>query len=925
MTRLLVSMLLLLTPAMGMERLSGWCEQGAKVVVAPTTPGGTPISRYFQQSYPVCTVTVYLTGTTTKASIFSTNNPSATPLANPFLANNFGYWDFYAANGHYDVQISGAGLTAPYTFGDMSLFDINEYNPCPGCILSATGFLSTGGQYNDFSSETGGIAVRAYNVRQTADGRSGGYIKLSPLTYNPGDGPPVFDQYGNPVRDPVYLPGDSLGSHDAVLFVAEATDLIPNPDLIFGIFTNQYMFSRVGFATDYASEASFQSLNGGMQALSFAAVNYVNSGQHAGTPPPLTNLDQFHPGAIFYDTLAGCEKVYNGTTWNCLGSGGGGGGTPGGADTNVQFNNAGAFGGNGNFTWNNATQLLSVVALDAAHAGIAVTNGFIQAQTGFVSLGTTYNAINNVLGGVAARSFTGTSYVQVGSNANVPGNPGNPLSTGDSLHAGTLFWDLSNGCLSVYNGSGWSCVGGGGGTSPGGPNTSVQYNGLGTFTGNSRFTWDPGQFLNVVAASSSSAGINVQTGFIQSATGFVAVPASAITYNAVSALGGGMAANSFTASKYLQAGTSNGIPSVTGGDSFHAGAMYWDTSLNQLRLYNGTAWGPIGGGSGTPGGSNTQVQYNSSGSFAGSSDFTWTQSSKLLNVVALNSSSAGINVQTGFIQSDVGFVTIGTTFNAVNAASGGMTAKSFTAQNYTQAGFGPSDPGTGLNPLTPGDSLNPGTIYWNTGSGAMRVYNGTSWQGFGATSPGGGNGAIQFNSSGSFGGNATGLNWDNGSSFLTITGNMSAGDGTFGTLTTSNITGTAVIQSGSTGTNISFQNSNFNFQVNGNGDVSAAGTILSTGSFNITGLATYRAGGSGVIDASRNGTFNQVTASGTAPGTGLFLSIATGTNLAFSTATSLATILGNGTINAAQYNSGGFTGVTSTTCSQFRAGICIAP
>jgi len=34
------------------------------------------------------------------------------------------------------------------------------------------------------------------------------------------------------------------------------------------------------------------------------------------------------------------------------GGGGGGGGTPGGNDTQIQFNNAGAFGGSANLTWN---------------------------------------------------------------------------------------------------------------------------------------------------------------------------------------------------------------------------------------------------------------------------------------------------------------------------------------------------------------------------------------------------------------------------------------------------------------------------------------------------------------------------------------------------------------------------------------------
>ena len=49
---------------------------------------------------PSCTVTVYLTGTSTLATIYS--NVSSTPLSNPFTANtvssvNPGGWIFWAA------------------------------------------------------------------------------------------------------------------------------------------------------------------------------------------------------------------------------------------------------------------------------------------------------------------------------------------------------------------------------------------------------------------------------------------------------------------------------------------------------------------------------------------------------------------------------------------------------------------------------------------------------------------------------------------------------------------------------------------------------------------------------------------------------------------------------------------------------------
>lgn len=45
--------------------------------------------------------------------------------------------------------------------------------------------------------------------------------------------------------------------------------------------------------------------------------------------------------------------------------------------------------------------------------------------------------------------------------------------------------------------------------------------------------------------------------------------------------------------------------------------------MSDLLRQSGSAWYGSGTSGGTPGGSNTQIQYNSSGSFAGSSSLTW--------------------------------------------------------------------------------------------------------------------------------------------------------------------------------------------------------------------------------------------------------------------------------------------------------------
>lgn len=121
--RLLLLAFLLSVPSFATQRATGWCQQGGKVTVSAASVGTSPLSRGFMQSYKNCTVTVYLTGTGgTLATIYSDN--SSTALANPFTADQYGLWYFYAADGTYDVQISGGGppaLSVPYTFGAISL------------------------------------------------------------------------------------------------------------------------------------------------------------------------------------------------------------------------------------------------------------------------------------------------------------------------------------------------------------------------------------------------------------------------------------------------------------------------------------------------------------------------------------------------------------------------------------------------------------------------------------------------------------------------------------------------------------------------------------------------------------------------------------------------------------------------------------
>lgn len=113
----------------------GWCEYGNQTVAT----GGLTSSTKVQKSFPSCTVTVFLAGTATPATIFSDNAGSPTPLANPFTAQSNGSWQFFAAQGLYDVVLSGASLPAPLTLSGVGLFDSTSITTVNAVTLNVSG------------------------------------------------------------------------------------------------------------------------------------------------------------------------------------------------------------------------------------------------------------------------------------------------------------------------------------------------------------------------------------------------------------------------------------------------------------------------------------------------------------------------------------------------------------------------------------------------------------------------------------------------------------------------------------------------------------------------------------------------------------------------------------------------------------------
>jgi hypothetical protein len=147
--------------------LSGYCNLGG----AHAKTSGLSASNFQQGIIPHCSITVYLTGTTTLATIYS--DGASTPLANPFTANaststNSGAWTFWAAT-NAGLDVIGSGGDAPNTYPApvplcVDCFVTDSLTPQAGVISINTvqgNFTFTGPDVNctgtscNFSNTTG--------------------------------------------------------------------------------------------------------------------------------------------------------------------------------------------------------------------------------------------------------------------------------------------------------------------------------------------------------------------------------------------------------------------------------------------------------------------------------------------------------------------------------------------------------------------------------------------------------------------------------------------------------------------------------------------------------------------------------------------------------------------------------------------------
>ena len=269
-------------------------------------------------------------------------------------------------------------------------------------------------------------------------------------------------------------------------------------------------------------------------------------------------------------------------TW-AEGGGGGGNGSPGGANTQVQFNDAGEFGGDAGFTYNKLTNTLTVENITAGNS----PDDAVNITGNFNVTGNATVAYLESTGNIAADYFIGNGHYITGISVDVANYVSEPIQANITA-VGTLSGlDLIGNITSTANIA-----------------ISGDYSG-GNLSLSANITASNGAFRNLVTIGSN------------------------LTINNAAVLRVAGNLNS-AGSPNLTLGTLSNIH-ITGGTG------------GQVLTTDGTGnlyWGAGGGGgNGTPGGINESIQFNDGGDFGGVSNFTFDVTSNRMSVPSIKVSN----------------------------------------------------------------------------------------------------------------------------------------------------------------------------------------------------------------------------------------------------------------------------------------------
>jgi len=350
-----------------------------------------------------------------------------------------------------------------------------------------------------------------------------------------------------------------------------------------------------------------------------------------------------------------------GLTWAPTGNSGNGNGVPGGSNSEVQFNNAGNFGGDAGFTYDRVSNILTVtgniVSYEYNSSGNVTSNNFVGSNltvanvnaTTIVSTGN-LSVSNANLGNLASANFyTGngsllTGIVSTSSNfANYAGNV--TVSNQPNITSvGTLTTLSVSGNANVgnlgLNGLFSTTV-----TATGNANVGNIRANLGLFTtvtGTLSTNAQP-NITSVGTLNGLTATGNVSLGYINNVHITGGLLGQVLTTNGNGTLTWQNAPSAYTAT-YVTANYQPNITSTGTLTVLNVNGISTLGNVGNIKISGGSngytlitdgnsnlSWiAPANGGG--IGGSNTQIQFNDNGEFGGTSAFTFDETSNTVNV-----------------------------------------------------------------------------------------------------------------------------------------------------------------------------------------------------------------------------------------------------------------------------------------------------
>ena len=193
------------------------------------------------------TATVYLTGTTTLATLYS--DDGVTLETNPVTTDVNGEFTFYAANGTYDILIEGSGL-ATRTREGIQLYDMSEAG-APWFDVTDAAFGAVGDGVTDDSAAIQAAidAADALSQKGTVFFPAGQYLVSQTLTFGrtPLIGTGFWSEIVTTISDgSAVLQNDAVGDRVHI----ENLSIVNNDPNTTGNFTGVYIDSNRGYMSN---------------------------------------------------------------------------------------------------------------------------------------------------------------------------------------------------------------------------------------------------------------------------------------------------------------------------------------------------------------------------------------------------------------------------------------------------------------------------------------------------------------------------------------------------------------------------------------------------------------------------------------------------------------------------------------------------